>query len=179
MTIDECLRLYPEQTQEAAGETWGVIDTKGPPGAPVLVMLPGTLGTARIFWNQIAALGGRIRVILLTYPLLDDVVAITLVPGTQITHVDTLKIRGQLIDVFNGQASGLMLQLAGVATIDREAMTLYAKAVAVSALAVVGSSPVDRVVAHRLVGMTSPRCPHRYFTCRDEALEWLRSKPAS
>ena len=110
---------------------------------------------------------------------LDDVVAITLVPGTQITHVDTLKIRGQLIDVFNGQASGLMLQLAGVATIDREAMTLYAKAVAVSALAVVGSSPVDRVVAHRLVGMTSPRCPHRYFTCRDEALEWLRSKPAS
>jgi hypothetical protein len=72
-----------------------------------------------------------------------------------------------------------MLQLAGVAAIDREAMTLYAKAVAVSALAVVGTSPVDRVVAHRLVGMTSPRCPHRYFTCRDEALEWLRSKPAS
>jgi pimeloyl-ACP methyl ester carboxylesterase len=74
MTIDECLRLYPEQAKEVAGEIWGVIDTKGPPGTPVLVMLPGTLGTARIFWNQIATLGGRIRVISLTYPLLDDVV---------------------------------------------------------------------------------------------------------
>jgi len=77
MTVDECLRLYPEQAKEAAGETWGVMDTKGPPGAPVLVMLPGTLGTARIFWNQIAALGGRIRVISLTYPLVDDIVQLS------------------------------------------------------------------------------------------------------
>jgi maspardin len=77
MTIDECLQRYPEQAREAAGEVWGVIDTAGAPGAPVLVMLPGTLGTARIFWNQIAALGGKIRVISVTYPLLEDVVRLS------------------------------------------------------------------------------------------------------
>jgi pimeloyl-ACP methyl ester carboxylesterase len=74
MTAEECLERYPELAQEAAGEIWGVIDTGGPPGAPVLVMLPGTLGTARIFWNQIAALGERLRIISVTYPRLDDVV---------------------------------------------------------------------------------------------------------
>ena len=77
VTIDECLQRYPVQAQEAAGETWGVIDTAGPAGAPVLVILPGTLGTATIFWNQIAALGERIRIISVTYPLLDDVVLLS------------------------------------------------------------------------------------------------------
>src|SRR5690606_35657989 len=42
-------------------------------GAPVLVLLPGTLGTAQIFWNQIAALGDRIRILSLTYPIVGDV----------------------------------------------------------------------------------------------------------
>lgn len=86
----------------------------------------------------------------------DGIVAIRLIPGTRITHADTLIIRDRLIDVFNSRPASLMVQLAGVATIDREAMTLYAQALTVSALAIVGSSPVDRVVAHRLVGMTSP-----------------------
>ena len=53
MKLETFRRRFPVKTVRAAGQPWGVIETKGKPGAPILVMLPGTLGTAEIFWNQI------------------------------------------------------------------------------------------------------------------------------
>ncbi|MFP3461394.1 hypothetical protein R5O87_11130 [Arthrobacter globiformis] len=60
--------------------------------------------------------------------------------------------------------------------IERDAMVQYAQAVTVTALALVGQTPVDRLVAHRLVGLTLPKCPNRYFTNAQEALNWLRTR---
>lgn len=73
MDLAEFRRRFPERRETAAGQTWGVIETKAPAGAPTLVMLPGTLGTAPIFWNQIAALGERLRIVSVTYPPLDEI----------------------------------------------------------------------------------------------------------
>ena len=61
-------KRYPEHRIKAGGLTWGVIDSKAGKGEPVLILVPGTLGTADIFWNQIVALGKRIRIISLTLP---------------------------------------------------------------------------------------------------------------
>ena len=52
----------------AGGLWWSAIETKGRPGGPALVMLPGTLGTAELWWNQIAALAGNVRILAVTYP---------------------------------------------------------------------------------------------------------------
>ena len=68
MKIETFRRRHPVRTVRAGSQPWGVIETRGKRGAPVLVMLPGTLGTAEIFWNQIAALGGRARIVSVTYP---------------------------------------------------------------------------------------------------------------
>ncbi len=68
MKIETFRRRHPVQTVRAGGQLWGVIETRGKRGAPVLVMLPGTLGTAEIFWNQIVALEKRIRIVSVTYP---------------------------------------------------------------------------------------------------------------
>jgi maspardin len=73
MELEEFRRLYAERHETVAGRPWGFIETKGGPEAPVLVMLPGTLGTAQIFWNQIAALGDRIRIVSVTYPPIDQI----------------------------------------------------------------------------------------------------------
>jgi pimeloyl-ACP methyl ester carboxylesterase len=73
MTLEEFRRRHRARTVRAGGQSWGAIDAKGPAGAPVLVMLPGTLGTAEIFWNQIAALKGRVRVVSVTYPAVGDI----------------------------------------------------------------------------------------------------------
>lgn len=65
----EFLSRYPEHTERVASRIWGVIDT-GPAGCQGtgLLLLPGTLGRASIFWQQIGELAGTCRVISMTYP---------------------------------------------------------------------------------------------------------------
>ena len=68
MKQDTFRKRYRERSVKAGGLGWGVIETKAPKGAPVLILVPGTLGTADIFWNQIVALGKRLRIVSLTVP---------------------------------------------------------------------------------------------------------------
>ena len=73
MRLEQFRRRHRQRKVRARGQSWGVIEVGGRRGAPVLVMLPGTLGTAEIFWNQIAALKGRVRVVSVTYPAVGDI----------------------------------------------------------------------------------------------------------
>lgn len=56
----------PEDVHAVNGRKWGVIRA-GKTG-PALVLLPGTLGRADIFWQQIAALEDEARILSLSYP---------------------------------------------------------------------------------------------------------------
>lgn len=55
----------PEQRIALDGREWGVVDAGA---GPALILIPGTLGRGDIFWQQIEALAGRLRVIAVTYP---------------------------------------------------------------------------------------------------------------
>lgn len=59
----------PEARVSLNGRDWGVIDrlVEGSNTAPTLVLIPGTLGRADIFWQQIKALRD-IRVLAISYP---------------------------------------------------------------------------------------------------------------
>lgn len=57
---------HPEVRVALGSRDWGVIDTGG--AGPALLMLPGTLGRADVFWQQIEALAGRARVLAVSYP---------------------------------------------------------------------------------------------------------------
>lgn len=52
---------------------WNLVDAKGSKGAPVLLLLPGTLGTAEIFSEVFVRLGGRLRIVSVTYPMIDSI----------------------------------------------------------------------------------------------------------
>lgn len=66
---------HPEERVAIGGRTWGVIDTgAGPGNKPALLLLPGTLGRADIFWQQIAALT-EIRSLAVSYPASGGLVA--------------------------------------------------------------------------------------------------------
>ncbi|MFN3955138.1 MAG: alpha/beta fold hydrolase [Pararhodobacter sp.] len=56
----------PEARITLNGRDWGIVDTAGP--GPALVFLPGTLGRADIFFQQIEALEPQARVMALSYP---------------------------------------------------------------------------------------------------------------
>ena len=56
---------HPEQRVILNGRDWGVLDVGQ---GPVLMLIPGTLGRGDVFWNQIAALKDRLRIIAVSYP---------------------------------------------------------------------------------------------------------------
>lgn len=65
---------FPEKTVMANGLGWQTIDSGGAgPDSPCLLLLPGTLGTAEIWRNQIIALAREMRCVAVTYPVTDDI----------------------------------------------------------------------------------------------------------
>jgi pimeloyl-ACP methyl ester carboxylesterase len=67
------MKLPAERAVRVGGLLWKVTETKGRKGGPTLVMLPGTLGTSAIFRDPIERLGARVRMVSVTYPLIDDI----------------------------------------------------------------------------------------------------------
>lgn len=67
------MKLPIERAVRVDGLLWKVIETRGRKSGPILVMLPGTLGTAAIFREPIERLGASVRMVSVTYPLIDDI----------------------------------------------------------------------------------------------------------
>lgn len=99
---------------------------------------------------------------------------ITLRPNARITEADGVRTREELLSMTGGARGGVLLEITGVGSVSREAIGVYSSAVTVSAFAILGMSPVDRVIAHGLLGLPLPACPSRYFTDEDAALDWLQ-----
>jgi hypothetical protein len=99
---------------------------------------------------------------------------ITLRPNARITEEDGTRTKEELLALTGGARGGVLLEITGVGSVSREAIGVYSSAVTVSAFAILGTSPVDRVIAHGLLGLPLPACPSRYFTDEDAALDWLQ-----
>lgn len=67
----------------------------------------------------------------------------------------------------------VLLVITGVASLSREARAVLSRSRSASAIAVVGTSAVDRVLANFLLGGEPPPCPVRYFGNEDAAVDWL------
>ncbi|MET1020663.1 MAG: hypothetical protein ABWX69_00485 [Arthrobacter sp.] len=74
----------------------------------------------------------------------------------------------------NGRRIPVLLVITGVVGISAEARHVYATSIAASAFALVGESPVDRVIAHYLLRSKTETIPAQFFTSETEAVDWLR-----
>jgi pimeloyl-ACP methyl ester carboxylesterase len=63
---DRFTTAHPEERVAVNGREWGTV--RAGSAGPALVLIPGTLGRADLFWQQIEALEGRARILALTYP---------------------------------------------------------------------------------------------------------------
>lgn len=75
MTLRRSLQRFrdrhPAERAVIRGRRWDFVDSGG--SGPALLILPGTLGSAHIFWNQMAALGETLRIVSVSYPLTTSV----------------------------------------------------------------------------------------------------------
>ncbi len=56
---------HPEQRVDLNGRDWGYVDVGA---GEALLLIPGTLGRGDLFWQQIEALSGRLRLVAVSYP---------------------------------------------------------------------------------------------------------------
>ena len=62
---DAFAKRHPEQRITLNGRDWGFLDIGD---GPALILIPGTLGRSDIFWQQIDALSGQLRILSTSYP---------------------------------------------------------------------------------------------------------------
>ncbi|MCU1519353.1 MAG: hypothetical protein JWQ75_4074 [Pseudarthrobacter sp.] len=68
----------------------------------------------------------------------------------------------------------MLVDMATTAQVSRGARTVFGKPCQASRIALLGSSPVDKVLANFILGLNRLPCPTRFFTSRDEAMAWLQ-----
>lgn len=101
------------------------------------------------------------------------IVRIVLRPQSSISKADGAWASAKLLALADGNPLGVLLEVTGVESVSREAIEFYSGATSVAAFALLGRSPVDKIIAHSLRGLTWPNCPSRYFVDEQEALAWL------
>ena len=101
---------------------------------------------------------------------------LVLPPGEVVTGAMAKAAAAAIARLAGARKVPLLLVLSGVEAVTRSARTIFSAAETLTAVAVLGVTPVDRVIANfRLGGMSEP-CPTRYFSTEREALAWLKRK---
>lgn len=75
-----------------------------------------------------------------------------------------------------GRPTPLLIDMATTESVSRAARAVFAKRCDASAIALLGSSAVDRVLANFFLGVNSAPVPTRFFTNSDEAARWLTAQ---
>jgi uncharacterized protein YegP (UPF0339 family) len=92
-------------------------------------------------------------------------------PGSVVDVEDARASISAVERLSGGTPAPLLVQMTDV-QVSAAARHAYDEARSVAAVALVGSSVVDRVVAAALGRLTF--CPHEYFTSRPDAVAWLK-----
>ncbi|QOT20026.1 STAS/SEC14 domain-containing protein [Paenarthrobacter sp. YJN-5] len=67
----------------------------------------------------------------------------------------------------------LLVDMATTSEVSRGARAVFGRTCQASHVALLGASPVDKVIANFVLAMNKTPRPKRYFTSRAEALAWL------
>ena len=106
--------------------------------------------------------------------LLVRFLVLVLPPGEVVNGAMALAAAEKIERLAGAHKLPLLLILSGVESITRSARDVFSAARSLSAAAVIGVSPVDRVIANFLLGGDTQPCPTRYFSREADALRWLK-----
>lgn len=73
----------------------------------------------------------------------------------------------------------MLVDMATTAQVSRGARAVFGRPCQASRIALLGASPVDKVLANFILGINKLPCPTRFFTSRDDAMTWLLKESAA
>jgi hypothetical protein len=138
----------PQEPAEASTQTWT---------------------TGRRPADAISITGGKGTVELRT----DGVIHVIWQPQGTIEAADALAAMAAVNEVCRGSEHPMLVDMAMTESVNRDARSIFSTPCAASRIALLGSNPVDRLIANFFLGVHKPACPSRFFTSRNEAMRWL------
>ncbi|MGO4806282.1 hypothetical protein AB4089_14260 [Arthrobacter sp. 2MCAF15] len=131
-------------------------------------VVDGVTAVDGAFSNGIAARAIGVRMI-------DGGIIEVLLPPNEEIEGPEARVAGEAVRALAaGRRMPVLLVITGVVGVSIEARQVYSGSIAATAFALVGESPVDRVIAHYLLRSKSETIPAQFFTSEPAAVEWLR-----
>lgn len=111
--------------------------------------------------------------------LRDGVLYLRWARGAVVEEADARAAKTAINALCSAGSYPMLVDLANMAWIGRKAQDILAEPGPVTRKALLGSSPVDQVIAYFYLARHAPPCPTRFFTSFEEALSWLRTPAPS
>ncbi len=92
-----------------------------------------------------------------------------------ITSEDAESAMAAVNSAAGAEGHPMLVDMETTRTVTRGARAVFAIPCLASRIALLGSSPVDRMIANFFLGVNSPPCPTKFFTSRHMAVAWLQS----
>lgn len=101
------------------------------------------------------------------------IIEVTLPANQVISGRQACAARSAVRSLAHGQMRPVLLVITGVLGVSVEARQAYVSSEEPAAFALVGESPVDRVIAHYLLRWATEATPAKFFTSERDAVRWL------
>jgi hypothetical protein len=93
--------------------------------------------------------------------------------GAVITEADAERAMLKVNRLCGENRHPMLVDMATTADVTRGARSVFGRPCQASRIALLGSSPVDRVLANFFLGINAVPCPTKFFTSEQEAIAWL------
>lgn len=134
---------------------------------------PGGLSPAEPAATEDAPVASRTRSTISVRLRDGGIIEIVLPADAEIEGPDARMAGTEVRALANGRRMPVLLTITGVMRISPEARHVYSSSIAASAFALVGETPVDRVIAHYLLRSKTETIPAQFFMSEAEAIDWL------
>ncbi len=103
----------------------------------------------------------------------DGVLRLTWARGIVIDEAKARHAMNRVNEMCGGRPTPLLIDMATTESVSRAARNVFSQRCDASAIALLGTSAVDRVLANFFLGVNAAPVPTRFFTSSREALDWL------
>jgi hypothetical protein len=106
----------------------------------------------------------------------DGLLRLTWARGASITEADAEAAMGHVNALCGNSRHPMLVDMATTSDVSRGARAVFGRPSQASRIALLGASPVDRVIANFFLGLNKLPCPTKFFTSEAEALSWLKDR---
>ena len=103
----------------------------------------------------------------------DGVIHLIWEPQVRIEQHDAQAAMAAVNAIAGDKTYPMLVDMATTENVTRTARSVFSIPCAANRIALLGSSPVDRILANFFLGVHVPPCPTRFFTSRTESMAWL------